>query len=164
MGKAISHQKEETSKRQTWRSLLRIKDYYKYLNKNDIEDLYMLCVNGKVKDYKETGLLGSFSIFIRSTIIWERVHDFQLGMESYQQKVNLTAPKITFPESLEMLKKYNKDVKYGYADPSPSDAYAEYLQFYEEYIIDQLKHRDQVRRWEMYVNARPLSSRRDRPE
>nr|GEV24556.1 hypothetical protein [Tanacetum cinerariifolium] len=26
----------------------------------------------------------------------ERVHDFQLGMESYQQKVNLTAPTITF--------------------------------------------------------------------
>ncbi|GJS57094.1 retrovirus-related pol polyprotein from transposon TNT 1-94 [Tanacetum coccineum] len=28
---------------------------------------------------------------------WEKVHDFQLGMESYQQKVNLTAPTITFP-------------------------------------------------------------------
>ncbi|GKC47110.1 hypothetical protein Tco_1064832 [Tanacetum coccineum] len=36
---------------------------YKYLNKNDIEDLYLLCVD---------------------------------GMESYQQKVNLTAPTITF--------------------------------------------------------------------
>nr|GEU48576.1 retrotransposon Orf1 [Tanacetum cinerariifolium] len=28
-------------------------------------------------------------------MIWERVHDFQLGVESYQQKVNLTAPTIT---------------------------------------------------------------------
>ncbi|GKC41744.1 hypothetical protein Tco_1059466 [Tanacetum coccineum] len=27
----------------------------------------------------------------------ERVHDFQLGIESYQQKVNLTAPTINFP-------------------------------------------------------------------
>ncbi|GKC23800.1 hypothetical protein Tco_1025950, partial [Tanacetum coccineum] len=44
---------------------------YKYLNKNDIKDI--------------------------ATIIWERVYDFQLGMESYQQKVNLTAPTITFP-------------------------------------------------------------------
>ncbi|GJV02642.1 hypothetical protein Tco_1336211 [Tanacetum coccineum] len=44
--------------------------YYKYLNKNDIEDLYLL---------------------------FERVHDFQLGMDSYQQKVNLTAPSIAFP-------------------------------------------------------------------
>ncbi|GJT74148.1 integrase, catalytic region, zinc finger, CCHC-type containing protein [Tanacetum coccineum] len=70
---------------------------YKHLNKNDIEDLYLLCINGKVKDYRETGLLGSLSVFIRSSVIWERVHDFQLGMESYQQKVNLTAPTITFP-------------------------------------------------------------------
>ncbi|GJT75415.1 hypothetical protein Tco_1042140 [Tanacetum coccineum] len=37
------------------------------------------------------------SFFIRSSVIWERVHDFQLGIESYQQKVNLTAPTITFP-------------------------------------------------------------------
>ncbi|GKC91893.1 hypothetical protein Tco_1157335 [Tanacetum coccineum] len=49
-----------------------------------------------VGDYAETGLLWSLSVFIRSTVIWERVHDFQLGVESYQQKVNLTAPIITF--------------------------------------------------------------------
>nr|GEV59374.1 hybrid signal transduction histidine kinase M [Tanacetum cinerariifolium] len=70
---------------------------YKHLNKNDIKYLYLLCVNGKVKYYKETGLLGSVSVFIISTIIWERVHNFQLGMDSYQQKVNLTTPTITFP-------------------------------------------------------------------
>ncbi|GJV61161.1 retrovirus-related pol polyprotein from transposon TNT 1-94 [Tanacetum coccineum] len=50
-----------------------------------------------VDDYAETGLLWSLSVFIRSTMIWERVHNFQLGVESYQQKVNLTAPTITFP-------------------------------------------------------------------
>ncbi|GJS46054.1 hypothetical protein Tco_0596175 [Tanacetum coccineum] len=69
---------------------------YKNLNKNDIEDMYLLCINGKVDDYVETGLLWSLSVFIISTVIWERVHDFQLGVESYQQKVNLTAPTITF--------------------------------------------------------------------
>ncbi|GJX18590.1 hypothetical protein Tco_0221267, partial [Tanacetum coccineum] len=57
---------------------------YKNLNKNDIEDMYLLCVNGKVDDYIETGLLWSLSVFIRSTVIWERVHDFQLGVKSYQ--------------------------------------------------------------------------------
>ncbi|GJT06493.1 pentatricopeptide repeat-containing protein [Tanacetum coccineum] len=61
---------------------------------------------------------------------------------------------------LQMLKKYNKDVKYGYANPSPSYADVEYLQFYEE----GLRHRDQMRRWEMYVNGRPLRSKRDRLE
>ncbi|GKB62527.1 hypothetical protein Tco_0918713, partial [Tanacetum coccineum] len=47
------------------------KDDFKYLNKNDIEDL--------------------------SRVIWERVHDFQLGIEIYQVKVNLTAPILRFP-------------------------------------------------------------------
>ncbi|GJT96437.1 hypothetical protein Tco_1091955 [Tanacetum coccineum] len=70
---------------------------YKNLNKNDIEDMYLLIVNGKVPDYAETGLLWSLSVFIRSSVIWERVHDFQLGIESYQQKVNLNAPTISFP-------------------------------------------------------------------
>ncbi|GJW09981.1 hypothetical protein Tco_1575808 [Tanacetum coccineum] len=70
---------------------------YKNLNKNDIEDIYLLIMNGKVPDYAEIGLLWSLSVFIRSSVIWERVHDFQLGIESYQQKVNLTAPTIYFP-------------------------------------------------------------------
>ncbi|GJV60577.1 hypothetical protein Tco_1466677 [Tanacetum coccineum] len=70
---------------------------YKNLNKNDIEDIYLLIMNGKVPDYADTGLLWSLSVFIRSSVIWERVYDFQLGIESYQQKVNLTAPTMTFP-------------------------------------------------------------------
>ncbi|GKC73385.1 hypothetical protein Tco_1119268 [Tanacetum coccineum] len=57
---------------------------YTNLNKNNIEDMYLLCVNGKVEDYAETGLLWSLLIFIRSIVIWERVYDFQLGVESYQ--------------------------------------------------------------------------------
>ncbi|GKB58006.1 hypothetical protein Tco_0914192, partial [Tanacetum coccineum] len=93
---------------------------YKNLNKNDIEDMYLLCVNGKVDDYAETGLLWSLSVFIRSTMIWQRVHDLQLVL----------------------VKKY--------------------LQLYEEEIEERLKHRDQMRRWKMYVNERPLGTRRDR--
>ncbi|GJX13127.1 zf-CCHC domain-containing protein [Tanacetum coccineum] len=69
---------------------------YKNLNKNDIEDMYLLIMNGKVPDYAKTGLLWSLSVFIRSSVIWERVHDFQLRIESYQQKVNLTASTISF--------------------------------------------------------------------
>ncbi|GJU62835.1 hypothetical protein Tco_1244670 [Tanacetum coccineum] len=65
----------------------------------------------------------------------------------------------TLKRVLEMVKKFNKDVKYGYVNPSPSDAYTEYLEFYEEYIEDRLKHRDQMRHWEPYVNGRPLGSR-----
>ncbi|GKA36819.1 hypothetical protein Tco_0723384, partial [Tanacetum coccineum] len=71
---------------------------FKNLNKNDIKDIYLLIMNGKIPDYADTGLLWSLSVFIRSSVIWERVHDFQLGFESYQQKVNLTAPTIAFLE------------------------------------------------------------------
>ncbi|GJW08245.1 hypothetical protein Tco_1570668 [Tanacetum coccineum] len=69
---------------------------YKNLNKNNIKDIYLLIMNGKVPDYAKTGLLWSLSVFIRSLVIWDRVHDFQLGIESYQQKVNLAAPTISF--------------------------------------------------------------------
>nr|GEV46233.1 hypothetical protein [Tanacetum cinerariifolium] len=71
---------------------------FKNLNKNDIKDMYLLIMNGKVPDYEETRLLWSLSVFIRSSMIWERVHDFQHRIESCQQKVNLTAPTISFPE------------------------------------------------------------------
>ncbi|GJX54248.1 retrovirus-related pol polyprotein from transposon TNT 1-94 [Tanacetum coccineum] len=181
---------------------------YKNLNKNDIEDIYLLIMNGKVPDYADTGLLWSLSVFIRSSVIWERVHDFQLGIESYQQKVNLTAPTITFPgieehdmfsiiyepvhgiiyknskkekrvmrhteihkfcdatlnRVLEGLKSYNNDVKYGYVQKDLTKDETEYLKLFEEEIEERLKHRRQMRRWEMYVNGRPLGLRRERPE
>ncbi|GKC79274.1 hypothetical protein Tco_1130048 [Tanacetum coccineum] len=140
---------------------------YKNLNKNDIEDMYMLCVNGKVEDYAETGLLWSLLVFIRSIVIWERVHDFHLSVESYQQKVNLTAPTITFPgiekhkmfsivsklfrdatlkRVLEGLKSYNNDVKHGYVTPSLSKEDVKYLRLFKEEIEERLKYRDQIRR------------------
>ncbi|GJR37735.1 hypothetical protein Tco_1213419 [Tanacetum coccineum] len=181
---------------------------YKNLNKNDIEDMYLLIMNNKVPDYANTGLLWSLSVFIRSSVIWERVHDFQLGIESYQQKINLTAPTITFPgieeydvfsivyepvhgiiytnskkekrvmrpseihkfcdatlrRTLEGLKSYYNDVKYGYVQKELTNDEVEFLKLFEEEIEVRLNYRDQMRRWEMYVNGRPLGPRRERPE
>ncbi|GJT87769.1 zinc finger, CCHC-type containing protein, partial [Tanacetum coccineum] len=168
---------------------------YKNLNKNDIEDMYLLIMNNKVPDYADTGLLWSLSVFIRSSVIWERVHDFQLGIESYQQKINLTAPTITFPgieecdvfsivyepvhgiiytnskkekrvmrpseihkfcdatlrRTLEGLKSYYNDVKYGYVQKELTNDELEFLKLFEEEIEVRLKYRDQMRRWEMYA-------------
>ncbi|GJW14368.1 hypothetical protein Tco_0018501 [Tanacetum coccineum] len=70
----IRKQKELGKSRRDIISNSKIPDY-KNLNKNVIEDINLLIMN----------------------VIWERVHDFQLGIESYQQKVNLTAPTMTFP-------------------------------------------------------------------
>ncbi|GKD04255.1 hypothetical protein Tco_1179229 [Tanacetum coccineum] len=143
---------------------------YKYLN-NDIEDLYLM----------------------------EKVHDYQLRLESYKLKVNLTAPKLTFSgikdqtpytiialpfigliyknskkekrvmdidnipkfcdatlKGVENVKKINLDVKHGYKDPPLSNEDAELMKFYEVDIQERLKHQDQMRRWESYVNGRPI--------
>ncbi|GJW92475.1 retrovirus-related pol polyprotein from transposon TNT 1-94 [Tanacetum coccineum] len=69
---------------------------FKYLNKNNVEDIYYLCRSKKV-DNRKIKLMNSLITFIRSFVIWERVYDFQLGIESYQIRVNLTAPTLTFP-------------------------------------------------------------------
>ncbi|GKA16330.1 hypothetical protein Tco_0696077 [Tanacetum coccineum] len=69
---------------------------FKYLSKNNIEDLYYLYQSKEI-DNQKVKLMNSLITFIRSCMIWERVYDFQLGIESYQMKVNLTAPTLTFP-------------------------------------------------------------------
>ncbi|GKA86883.1 retrovirus-related pol polyprotein from transposon TNT 1-94 [Tanacetum coccineum] len=176
---------------------------YKNLNKNDIKDMYLLIVNNKVPDYANTGLLWSLSVFIRSSVIWERVHDFQLGIESYQQKINLTAPTITFPgieeydvfsivyepvhgiiytnskkekrvmrhseihkfcdatlrRTLEGLKSYYNDVKYGYVQKELTNDEVEFLKLFEEEIEVRLNYRDQMRRWEMYIDYQPQQTK-----
>ncbi|GKE60487.1 hypothetical protein Tco_1510854 [Tanacetum coccineum] len=40
----------------------------------------------------------------------------------------------------------------------------EYLKLFEEEIKVRLMYRNQMRRWEMYVNGRPLGPRKERPE
>ncbi|GJU95008.1 hypothetical protein Tco_1319764 [Tanacetum coccineum] len=65
---------------------------------------------------------------------------------------------------LEGLKSYNNDVKYGYVQRELTNDEVEYLKLFEEEIEVRLKYRNQMRRWEMYVNGRPLGPRRERPE
>ncbi|GKD13593.1 hypothetical protein Tco_1198000 [Tanacetum coccineum] len=60
------------------------------------EDLEERLKRWKV-NYRENKLLNSLMTFIRNRVIWERVHDFQLGIESYQIKINLNAPTLIFP-------------------------------------------------------------------
>ncbi|GKD92346.1 hypothetical protein Tco_1372183 [Tanacetum coccineum] len=92
---------------------------YKYLNKNDIKDLYLLCINGKVDNYRETrhgelpveiGMIYENSKKEKRVMIHKEIYKFCDA---------------TIKRVLEKLNKYNKDVKYGYVDPSPSYADAE---------------------------------------
>ncbi|GKE29001.1 hypothetical protein Tco_1444385 [Tanacetum coccineum] len=65
---------------------------------------------------------------------------------------------------LEGLKSYNNDVKYGYVQRELTNDEVEYLKLFEEEIEVRLKHRNQMRRWEMYANGRPLGPQRERLE
>jgi hypothetical protein len=64
---------------------------------NDIEDMYLLKVQGKLcnlpKDM-QLAFITALLIFIRHIVIKERVEDLQLGVESYQKKLNLTKPNL----------------------------------------------------------------------
>ncbi|GJX59373.1 hypothetical protein Tco_0290763 [Tanacetum coccineum] len=69
------------------------------LSLNDIEDMYLLQVQDKLhhlplefmKDFNNALLL-----FIKRVVIQNRVEDIQLGVESYQQTLNLTKPMMFF--------------------------------------------------------------------
>ncbi|GKD63895.1 hypothetical protein Tco_1306003, partial [Tanacetum coccineum] len=76
---------------------LRIKSvfYVPRLNENDLEDMYLLQLQDKLhhlplefmKEFNNALLM-----FIRRTVIKNRVEDIQLGVESYQRTLNLTKP------------------------------------------------------------------------
>ncbi|GKE12933.1 hypothetical protein Tco_1416484, partial [Tanacetum coccineum] len=145
-------------------------------NKNDIEDMYLLIMNNKVPDYANTGLLWSLSVFIRRikeydvfSIVYEPVHGI-IYTNSKKEKRVMRHSEIhkfcdaTLRRTLEGLKSYNNDVKYDYGQKELTNDEVEFLKLFEEEIEVRLNYRDQMRRWEMYVNGRPLGPRRERPE
>nr|GEV38151.1 hypothetical protein [Tanacetum cinerariifolium] len=67
----------------------------KRLRIQDIEDMLLLLVQGKLTNLtveERFAFNVSLRIFTRSIIIQRRVEDLQLGVESYQKKLNLTKP------------------------------------------------------------------------
>ncbi|GKB73800.1 retrovirus-related pol polyprotein from transposon TNT 1-94 [Tanacetum coccineum] len=85
---------------------------YKNLNKNDIEDIYLLIMNGNVPDYAETGI-EKHKIF---SIIYEHVHEI-IYKNCKKEKWVMRHSEIhkfcdaTLNRVLEGLKSYNNDVK-----------------------------------------------------
>ncbi|GKF11467.1 hypothetical protein Tco_0049393 [Tanacetum coccineum] len=58
----------------------------------------------------------------------------------------------------------SKIVHNGYVQKELTNDEVEFLKLFEEEIEVRLNYRDQMRRWEMYVNGRPLGPRRECPE
>nr|GEZ83415.1 hypothetical protein [Tanacetum cinerariifolium] len=68
---------------------------FKTLRIQDIEDMLLLLIQGKLTNLtvKERFAFNvSLWMFTRSIVIQRRVEDLQLGVESYQKKLNLTKP------------------------------------------------------------------------
>ncbi|GKC37612.1 hypothetical protein Tco_1049996 [Tanacetum coccineum] len=102
-------------------------------------------------------------------IIYEPIHGI-IYKNSKKEKRVMRHSKIhkfcdaTLNRVLEGLKSYNNDVKYDYIQRDLIKDEVEYLKLFVEEIEVRLKYRNQMRKWEMYVNGRPLGSRRERPE
>ncbi|GKE96282.1 hypothetical protein Tco_1581137 [Tanacetum coccineum] len=71
------------------------------LHLNDIEDMLLLAVQYKLFHLDGNVIVDfivALRMFTRSLILKRRVEDLQLGVESYQKKLNITKPQKTFPE------------------------------------------------------------------
>ncbi|GJZ29543.1 hypothetical protein Tco_0574190 [Tanacetum coccineum] len=68
---------------------------FKNLHPNDFEDMYLLHLQGKLNHMSgsdKVNLLNTVNLWIRNIVIRIRVEDLQLGIGSYQTKLNLTEP------------------------------------------------------------------------
>nr|GEV91838.1 hypothetical protein [Tanacetum cinerariifolium] len=87
---------------------------FKRLRIQDIEDMLLLLVQGKLTNLtveERFAFNVSLRIFTRSIVIQRRVEDLQLGVESYQKKLNLTRPD-TYRSDLK-----RKEVYIAYSNP-----------------------------------------------
>ncbi|GJW31893.1 hypothetical protein Tco_0051925 [Tanacetum coccineum] len=87
----------------------------------DIEDMLLLLVQGKLINLNVEERLAfnvSLRMFTRSVVIQRRVEDLQLGVESYQKKLNLTKPD-TYRSNLRRRDAYTPYVvvRYRYSNP-----------------------------------------------
>ncbi|GJV09995.1 hypothetical protein Tco_1351536 [Tanacetum coccineum] len=70
------------------------------LHLNDIEEMLLLIVQRKLFNLEGeviVDLAVALRMFTRSLIVKRRVKDVQLGVESYQKKLNITKPQKDFP-------------------------------------------------------------------
>ncbi|GJR44179.1 hypothetical protein Tco_1312282 [Tanacetum coccineum] len=68
---------------------------------NDIEDMLILMVQNRLTNLSGDDVANfalALRMFTRSLVILKRVEDLQLGVESYQKKINVTKPDTTRPD------------------------------------------------------------------
>ncbi|GJW53670.1 hypothetical protein Tco_0097755 [Tanacetum coccineum] len=88
---------EEIVVRREYQKLYKFKEGdFPRLNLRDVEDMMILLVQKKVANLEKDVIFElnvALRMFTRRVIILKRVKDLQLGVESYQKKLNITKPK-----------------------------------------------------------------------
>nr|GEX93461.1 hypothetical protein [Tanacetum cinerariifolium] len=86
---------------------------FKRLRLQDIKDMLLLLVQGKLSNLiveERFAFNVSLRVFTRSIVIKRRVEDLQLGVESYQKRLNLTKPD-TY--GVQMIMRFNEIHKFS---------------------------------------------------
>ncbi|GJV12959.1 hypothetical protein Tco_1354500 [Tanacetum coccineum] len=81
--------------------LIKLEGDFVDLHLNDIEDMLLVAVRHKLFHLTDSDIVDfivAFHMFTRSLAIKKCVKDLQLGVESYQKKLNITPPQQTFRE------------------------------------------------------------------
>ncbi|GJS47167.1 hypothetical protein Tco_0597288 [Tanacetum coccineum] len=140
------------------------------LKKMADEMLRQRCTSGDEHQYH----IDQMKNFLKSDIVWENRKEKLLSLHIHERPHHIQscqrdpkAPALSLDKSRsfvseerkfrareDSLKSYNNDVKYGYVQRELTNDEVEYLKFFEEEIEVRLNYRNQMRRWEMYVNGR----------
>ncbi|GJX34620.1 hypothetical protein Tco_0246177 [Tanacetum coccineum] len=156
------------------------KSDFKYLNKNDIEDMYYICMRRR-NNPQQTALIKALIVFIRSCVIWETVHDFQMGIEAdpfvgivyengKKEKRAMNVDELqkfsdaTLKRVLRKISAINVKARHSFKNHPLNEKDKELMILFEEEIEERLKYRRQMRRWESFVNGRPISNYIVRPK
>ncbi|GJR84782.1 hypothetical protein Tco_0155567 [Tanacetum coccineum] len=93
---------EEIVVRRADNALYRFKEGdFPRLRINDIEDMLLLVVQNRLTNLSGDDVADfaiALRMFTRSLVIQKRVEDLQLGVKSYQKKINITKPDTTRPD------------------------------------------------------------------
>ncbi|GKA58198.1 retrovirus-related pol polyprotein from transposon TNT 1-94 [Tanacetum coccineum] len=137
---------------------------FKYLNKNDIEDLYYLCRSKEI-DNRKIKLMNSLIMFIKKHTPYTIVDEPQTGLINLnsqdKKRVMYLVEIVKFCDAT--LEKVLNEVKLRMFEsqvlkkpPLLSDLDQDIMKAYEREISKRLSHRQQMRRWESFVNGRPI--------
>ncbi|GJS63894.1 hypothetical protein Tco_0678458 [Tanacetum coccineum] len=124
---------------------------YKNLNKNDIEDMYLLIMNNKINLTAPTITFPGIEEHDVFSIVYKPVHGI-IYTNSKNEKRVMRPSEIhkfcdaTLRRTLEGLKSYYNDVKYGYVQIDLTNDEVEFLKLFKEEIEVRLNYRDQMRR------------------